>query len=244
MQGARSAYTRARILDAAERLFAEKGHDATSLREITAMAGVNLSSVNYHFGSKDGLVQAVCQRRLNALNRERVAILDHLEACAGGMPLKPVEIVGAFFHPLLRYALGYPEERPSTLPAHKRSFRYRNDFTRPLIVNTHVEILVRFRAALQKSLPDMPEQEILWRFHFMLGATFHAISEADGLPLALDSDRNTADTADIGRLTLRLMSFLMGGLLAPLPTAENDAGATVQDVRSSCSGTSRGHPDS
>ncbi len=63
--------TREVILDTAESLFAQQGHDATSMRQITSAAGVNLASVNYHFGSKESLVQAVLKRRLAVLNRER-----------------------------------------------------------------------------------------------------------------------------------------------------------------------------
>ena len=53
-----------RILDAAEQLFAERGFAETSLRLITSKAGVNLAAVNYHFGSKKALIQAVFSRFL------------------------------------------------------------------------------------------------------------------------------------------------------------------------------------
>ena len=56
-----------RILDAAEVLFAQKGFAETSLRAITSRAGVNLAAVNYHFGSKEALVQAVFERYLTQL---------------------------------------------------------------------------------------------------------------------------------------------------------------------------------
>ena len=55
--------TATRILDAAERLFVEHGFEATSLRTITQQAEVNLAAVNYHFGSKDALFQAVHRQR-------------------------------------------------------------------------------------------------------------------------------------------------------------------------------------
>ena len=73
------AATKERILDAAEALFMEHGFEATSLRVITAAAGVNLAAVNYHFGSKEELFQAVLTRRLDPMNQERVALLDRLE---------------------------------------------------------------------------------------------------------------------------------------------------------------------
>ena len=75
--------TKERILDAAEALFMEHGFEATSLRAITAAAGVNLAAVNYHFGSKEELFQAVLTRRLDPMNQERVALLDAARARGG-----------------------------------------------------------------------------------------------------------------------------------------------------------------
>src|SRR5690606_9030803 len=116
MLGSRSAYTRAQILDTAGRLFAQKGHENTSLREITAAAGVNLSSVNYHFGSKEGLIKAVLKEQLATLNRERLSLLDQLESQANGSPIPASEIVDAFFAPLIRMALG-ADGQPIPVPA-------------------------------------------------------------------------------------------------------------------------------
>ena len=97
-----SPYTRSRILDAAEVLFMEHGFDGTSMRMITGSAGVNLAAVNYHFGTKELLIQEVFRRRLTDLNNARVAVLDRMEAEAGGAPLKPSRIVDAFFGTALR----------------------------------------------------------------------------------------------------------------------------------------------
>src|SRR5437773_8511643 len=74
-----AAATKERILDAAEALFMEHGFEATSVRVITAAAGVNLAAANYHFGSKEELFQAVLTRRLDPMNQERVALLDRFE---------------------------------------------------------------------------------------------------------------------------------------------------------------------
>ena len=71
--------TQDRLLDAAEVLFADQGF-STSLRSITASAGVNLAAVNYPCGSKDVLIQEVFARRLEPLNRERLRLLDELES--------------------------------------------------------------------------------------------------------------------------------------------------------------------
>ena len=73
------AATKQRILDTAESLFMEHGFEATSLRSITAAAGVNLAAVNYHFGSKEELFQSVLTRRLDPMNHARLALLTRLE---------------------------------------------------------------------------------------------------------------------------------------------------------------------
>ena len=77
------AATKDRILDAAEALFMEHGYEATSLRAITSAADANLAAVNYHFGSKEELFQAILTRRLDPMNQERVALLDTLEQATG-----------------------------------------------------------------------------------------------------------------------------------------------------------------
>src|SRR3954471_14093749 len=92
--------TRTRILDAAEELFMQHGFEGTSMRLLTAKAGVNLAAVNYHFGSKDALVEAVFRRRLHPINVARVAELDKLEATDGAP--SPGAIIRAFITPGLR----------------------------------------------------------------------------------------------------------------------------------------------
>ena len=67
---AKPADTKTRILDAAEKLFGKSGFDATSLRDITAEADVNLAAVNYHFQSKESLIDAVIARRIEPVNQK------------------------------------------------------------------------------------------------------------------------------------------------------------------------------
>ncbi|EKD99099.1 MAG: TetR family transcriptional regulator, partial [uncultured bacterium] len=104
MAEVRSLDTRERILDVAERLFMAHGYDGTSMRQITSEATVNLAAVNYHFGSKESLMQEVFRRRLDWLNEERMRVLNAMEREAAGNPLKPSQIVDGFFGTLLRMA--------------------------------------------------------------------------------------------------------------------------------------------
>ena len=213
--------TRERILDTAEKLFMEHGFDGTSMRMITGQAQVNLAAVNYHFGSKDALIQEVFRRRLSAMNRERLAALDAIEREAAGAPLRPSQIVRAFFGTSLEMAADTANGGYTFMRLLGRTYTEPNEFVRQFLAEEYAECVERFLSALYRALPDVPREEILWRFHFMMGATSYAIAGTDALQLFAGA----FDDADPARLYPRLMSFLLGGLRGPLPEfPEREAG--------------------
>ena len=229
--------TQDQILQAAESLFIKHGFEATTLRQITATAGVNLAAVNYHFGSKEALLQEVFKHRLRQLNEERLSALDRLEKQAAGKPVKPTKILDAFFGTLLRLAQADPKGGANFLRLLGRTLSEPSDFIRIFLASEYEEVLRRYKEALIKSLPDVPREEILWRFHFMLGATAYAIAGTDSLKLlaheepaenpgassqARPKDKKS-DLMQIDRLSPRLMNFLVGGLRAPLPEFNTQA---------------------
>ena len=210
--------TRDAILDTAEQLFAERGHENTSMRQITGAAGVNLAAVNYHFGSKEALVQAVLKRRLAVVNSERLRLLDEMQAKAEGKPLKPSQIVDAFFGTLLRLAANPDHAGKNFLPLLERTMTDPAGFLRALLAEEYADVIKRYRQALFEALPDVPRAEIIWRFQFMLGATSYAIMGTDTLRIVTGWAPDQREQADDPELLLpRLMSFLLGGLRAPLP---------------------------
>jgi AcrR family transcriptional regulator len=206
--------TRLRILDAAEALFTQYGFEATTLRQITGAAAVNLAAVNYHFGSKEELIREVFRRRLTWLNQQRLQELDRLEAQAGGAPLKPSRILEAFFGVALRMAGDTRGGGRSFMRLLGRTYSKPSEFVRGFLAEEYAAVLARFKAALVKALPGVPGEEILWRFHFMLGAMSYAISGTDALHMVAE---DALDDSDAEALYARLMSFMIGGLRAPLP---------------------------
>lgn len=210
--------TRERILDAAERLFMENGYDGTSTRMVTSEAGVNLAAVNYHFGSKEALMQEVLRRRLAILNQERLRILNEAEDKAGGAPLKPSQIVDGFFGTLLRMADDHGQGGRTFQRLIGRTLTEPAAFIRTFLAAEYADVVERYKAALFKALPDVPKAEIVWRFHFMLGAISYAIAGTDALQLVTDWQVNEDEAIQAEKLMPRLMSFLLGGLRAPLPT--------------------------
>jgi AcrR family transcriptional regulator len=208
--------TRERILDAAEALFVEHGFEATSMRMITGRAGVNLASVNYHFGSKEALIQEVFRRRLTWLNEARLNALERFEKEARGAPLKPHQIVEAFFGVSLRMAADTEHGGHTFMRLLGRTYTEPSAFVRQFLADEYAAVVPRFKLALLRSLPGVPPEEIS-NFHFMLGAMSYAIAGTDAYSLS----PSTSWTKD-GALARRLMPFLLGGLRAPL------AGQTVK----------------
>lgn len=205
------------LINAAEKLFIEKGHHSVSLRDITREAKANLAAVNYHFGSKDGLIQAVLKRRLLAINKARMNALDRLEQQAAGKPIKPSQILDAFFGTMLRMAADETGEGAGVLMLLERTMSDPAAFIHTLFDHEYVPVLNRFREALYAALPGVPQEEIIWRFQFMLGATSYAIVGPQALRRAAGWCEGQNGETDAALLLPRLMSFLQGGLRAPLP---------------------------
>ena len=214
--------TRERILDVAEGQFMAFGYEGTSMRMITAAARVNLAAVNYHFVSKENLLLAVLHRRLAWLNNERLKVLDELEQQAGGKPLKPSRILEAFFGTLLTIGENESLGGMTFLRLLGRTAADPAEFIQSFLAGEYSDVLERYRQALFRSLPEVPKDEIVWRFHFMLGTVSHAIAGTDALKLLgdfeFDERAGTApDASESRQLCARLMPFLLGGLQAPLP---------------------------
>lgn len=212
--------TRSRILDAAEALFMAHGLEATTLRQITTVAKANLAAVNYHFGSKDALIEAVFRRRINVLNEECLQALDRLEAESGTDPVRPSKIVEAFFGAALRLAADEEHGGANFMRLLSRTYTEPTESIRRFLAVEYAEVVGRYREALFRALPDTPKEEILWRLHFMVGAMSFAVSGTDTLNL-LGEGRLEAIDADT--LRQRLMSFLLGGLRAPLASTTTTA---------------------
>lgn len=196
--------TKDRILDAAERLFARDGVDATSLRAITAEAGVNLAAVNYHFQSKEALIQAVFGRRLGPINRRRIGLLDELEAKHPvSVPL--ADLLDTFIRPVI-------EAGATFRPLMGRLYAEPRDLFRRVMGAEMGEIARRYRTAFQKTLPSLPPLELAWRIHFIVGGLAHTLA-APGL-LEIIS-QGSADPSDVEAVTRRMIRFFSAGLEAP-----------------------------
>lgn len=199
--------TAKRILDAAEVLFAQKGFAETSLRAITSKAGVNLAAVNYHFGSKEALVQAVFERYLTPFCQALDIKLNELER-EGSVPLERL------FGTASRLALGSQGDEPRRAMVFFRlagqAYSQPQNHLRAYLGEHYGAVFRRFLALLRTAVPGVPPVEMFWRVHFGLGAVIFTLSGMESLLAISKKDFNEQATA--ARITEHLLPFVVGGL--------------------------------
>lgn len=205
--------SRERILDAAERLYAERGLRATSLREIAAAARANTGSIYFHFKTKAELTRQVFGRRLGPLDAERLERLAACERDAAPDPPSVRDILEALVEPLARLTRGgggglhflgvlgrtYSEPDPEIIR---------------MLEQDHNHTLVRFRDALARALPDLPREQLALRFHFALGSVAHTLGSDVTWRMLSGGKRPAAGSWQ--RVLDELLPFLVAGFEAPL----------------------------
>ncbi len=203
--------TKTEIMDAAEELFGAQGFTATSLRAITQAAKVNLAAVNYHFGGKLGLLEAVYERRIQPMNQARLERLDALEKAWPNQPIPLPELVSAFVQPAL--ALSRERGGEHFVKLLGRSYMEPRPVLQDRMRDMFSEISDRFVAAFARSLPHLSREELYCRMHFMIGVLAYCMTGAD-LMRSIASSRFVEDTASENLVT-HLVTFICNGMAAP-----------------------------
>ena len=185
--------TKRRILDAAERLFADNGVLATSMRDITAEAGVNLAAANYHFGSKEALLIAVLERNAAPINEIRLARLDELEAAAGGGPVDIEALVRAFLAPMFERWCGWEQNEPKILKLVGRIHSEVDQELRAKFIRQFDTVFQRFAVAFQRSLPELAASDVHWRLLFLIGSMAYTMTWGASIVASDPNGRKTPE---------------------------------------------------
>jgi AcrR family transcriptional regulator len=208
--GSRSQVTRDRILDAAEKLFAERGFYGVSIRDVTGAAEVDVALVAYHFGNKQGLLEAVFLRRADDLNDERLARLDAVLEAAGRKPPRLEDIIDAFTHPLLDRSLrGTPGWKSFfALIAEINNSR---EFGGLLMSRFFDPVVQGFIQAIRRALPEADDRDVYWAYHFLSGAltlTFAETGRIDRL------SGGVCKSSDLASVHQRMVPYCAAGFRA------------------------------
>ena len=165
--------TKDRILGAAEELFAQFGFTGTSLRQVTSRADVNIAAVNYHFGSKENLVNEVFRRRMDDMSAQRLAAL---RAALAKAPDELEPILAAFVEP----ALALAQDRhggASFVRVVARAYAEKNDSLRKFLSDHYGHVLREFAKAISNCVPGLSKEELYWRLDFLAGALTYAMAD-------------------------------------------------------------------
>lgn len=206
-----------RLLDAAEQLFADRGFESVSVRDVTQLAKANVASVNYHFGSRDGLIALVVARYITPVNEERLLRLDALEKKWPGKAVPMEEVIDAFVRPLVGAVQKSELSERLFCKLMGRIFSLQGDGVPPEVEEQMKNLSDRFTRALGKSLPTITQEDLIWRTHFVVGAMIHMLLNQE----MLHRLTNGASGTPAMEATLsRFIRFAAAGLRDGLTSAE------------------------
>jgi AcrR family transcriptional regulator len=197
--------TKERILHAAEDLFAQNGFAGTSLRQVTSRADVNIAAVNYHFGTKENLVQEVFKHRMDEMSEKRLA---QLSKAIDKDPTDLESILLAFIQPAL--ALTMDKHGGSFVRVLARAYAEKNDGLRNFLSENYGQVLRAFAQAIANCLPNLSKEELYWRMDFVAGSLTYAMADF-GL---IKRQAGVSEKSHCEKAAQHLIKFAQAGLKA------------------------------
>jgi AcrR family transcriptional regulator len=201
---------RATILDAAERLFAEHGFEGCTLRDVADKAKVNQGMIHYFFKTKETLFREAYVRRGQVIVDERLRLLDAEEALAGQKPIPVERLIELFLRPAIDVAMRGPGGRAFVRMQARlqlESSRFGDHIRRALYDDSSR----RFVAAFARSLPSLTQDDVCWRFVFMLGTYQYVLADTGRLEVISDGRYTGRDFESAFKQMVR---FLAAGIQA------------------------------
>jgi len=216
-----------RLLDAAERLFAERGVDAVSVRAVNAAAGANVAAVHYHFGSKEALVEAVLRRRMDALGERRRAML-------AALPTADAPAVRAVMEALVLPLAELSAEPTGSGRAYVRvlaALQGGGADTRTLLGTAFTPQFAPFDAALARALPDLAEPLRHFRLALVGTLVVQTLADPEGAAhtLGLTDEPADLDPADHAAVVDALLDSVTGALAAPVTTTSHSGPPAIPE---------------
>lgn len=196
--------TKEKILNVAEELFADHGFSETSLRMITAKAEVNLASVNYHFGSKKTLIQAVFDRFMERFTTDLSSEMDRIDNIA--KDLQVIDVLSTLIDPITKLDSLRPDGAGVFMNLLGRAYAETQGHIRRFAMERYAQVLRRFMRLLHTTSPNLQPTEMFWRLHFMLGSFIFTLAGHEALQEISESDFD--QKVSIEEIIKRLVPFM------------------------------------
>ncbi|MBI2517948.1 MAG: TetR/AcrR family transcriptional regulator [Opitutae bacterium] len=207
-----SLSSQTRILDAAERLFAEHGFNGTSLRQLATEAEVNLAAANYHFNSKEALYLEVIRRRIRPINQVRLDGLRQAVEQAGDAPPPLANVIDLMIRPFFEAHRDPQSGGRHIVQLLARSMTEPLPFTNKLLSDEFHSTLTRFSQVIRRHAPQLTPEEYLWRLSFVVGALQHTLGTLHQMG---DLTRGICRSDDYEGTLARFVRFAVGVFTAP-----------------------------
>lgn len=209
--------TKKRILDTAIQLVAVQGVQNTSIREIAQASDSNVAAVNYHFGSKKGLMEQVLVSIYEPLNSKRVELLKRFESACHPEPVPVKDILEALLRPVVFSAKGKDGGSLYVRTQQHLSAQPGSESSR-FVSSTYDSVAQYFIDALHRVLPEFTRAEIIWRYEFVRSAAIHLMLISDpnsGKLRTLTHGSGMIDLDDREAVLQELLAFSTYGFSAP-----------------------------
>lgn len=216
ISAARPRSTKEAILAATCELVARQGIQGTTVRDITAASGANVAAVNYHFQSKDNLVELATRQITEAVNEAREAQLDAALTATGGAPLSAHQILRALILPVLTVSRAADGgSLYARVSSQLRTARYADESLQHF--HHFGGTARRILGEMARSFPELPRDELVAQYEFARGAVLHLAIGLDPMfrrfeLLASDEARPLPETPQIS-LTAAHLERLIAMLL-------------------------------
>jgi AcrR family transcriptional regulator len=200
--------TRERILRTAERLFAERGFNGVSVRELAAEAQVNIASIGYHFENKEGLLSEVYRRHCEPLIEERLRGLEASSRLRGQARI--AAIIEAFVRPALQQV--EVEDGAAFIRLRAVLSGENSDLLEKLVAENFDQSSTAFIDELCACLPHLTRTDVCWRFHFLLGTIYYT---AAGPHRITAFSHGRCDPSDTEAVIKELVPLMTRAFVAP-----------------------------
>lgn len=204
--------TAARILESAITLFAARGFDEVTVRDIAEDAGANPAAISYYFGAKEQLIQHAIRSVIAPLNERRLAALAAVRAMNGPIALE--DVVRAMVEPTVRACTSGAGSERHYARVLVLSFALRQPFIDEVMNQETDQVAERFVEALGEALPGNDRATLFWRYDFMIGALLHILLDASRNHRLRRLSGGLCDTSNPEDLVAQLVAFIVAGLKA------------------------------
>ena len=164
-----------KLLDSAEGLVAERGFDAVSVRDVTQLAKANVAAVNYHFGSREGMMSLMMVRRMGPVHQQQLKNLNILEKKRGSKAVPLEEIIEAWLGPLFVQATKNESKDEVLRHSVARILPLAVSELPDPLQESGAELWKRYLKAFGKCLKELTAEELVWRLHLLNGAAIQSL---------------------------------------------------------------------